>query len=373
MTHSTAIVQLARLGDLAQSWPLVARLSQVSQVSLVVNSGLAPIAALMTDNVISIDLKGLLGRSAKEPILFEDIFPLVRCLAGSPHDRVINLNFHSASAAIAEAIPTKFHSGPRWADVVKGVASDSQVEELFEASQGDRNRGRHLSDIWAGYASGSAVVQESLHTPYEYRQKGIELLASEGMSLDIAPVAFVVGAGLAGRVLPYSTWEPAIRAVLNHAPVVLIGAKGEEAVAESLMSSIAAPRSELVNLVGKSDLLTLVGLLAQCRLVVGVDTGALHLAAAVGVKCAGIFFGSMSYRQTGPYGDGHTVFAPTRPGSLLAESALRNLSATEMPPARGIVDVIMSMLDSRAPCPPAGWGVFRSCMTTGGISWDLVG
>jgi heptosyltransferase-2 len=51
----------------------------------------------------------------------------------------------------------------------------------------------------------------------------------------------------------------------------------------------AAQDIEGINLVGHTDLLTLMGVLSQCRALVANDSGALHLAAAVGVPVTGIY------------------------------------------------------------------------------------
>jgi heptosyltransferase-2 len=44
-----------------------------------------------------------------------------------------------------------------------------------------------------------------------------------------------------------------------------------------------------INLVGQTDLMMLMGVLSQCRVLVANDSGALHLAAALGVSVAGIY------------------------------------------------------------------------------------
>jgi heptosyltransferase-2 len=51
----------------------------------------------------------------------------------------------------------------------------------------------------------------------------------------------------------------------------------------------AARDVEGINLIGHTDLLTLMGVLSHCRALVGNDSGALHLAAALGVPVAGIY------------------------------------------------------------------------------------
>ena len=63
-----------------------------------------------------------------------------------------------------------------------------------------------------------------------------------------------------------------------------------------------------INLVGKTDLPTLAGVLTRCRALVTNDSGAMHLAAAAGVRVAAVF-GPTNERATRPLGDGHVVLA----------------------------------------------------------------
>lgn len=76
---------------------------------------------------------------------------------------------------------------------------------------------------------------------------------------------------------------------------VLIGTKAEEQ-AEREVGPDAA-----LSLVGKTDLGTLVGLVAGCHLHVGGDTGSTHLAAALGRPCVGLYLVTRPERSS-PYG-----------------------------------------------------------------------
>jgi heptosyltransferase-2 len=62
----------------------------------------------------------------------------------------------------------------------------------------------------------------------------------------------------------------------------------------------------LVNLIGRTDLATLAGVLAQCRALVSNDSGAMHLGAAVGVPVTAVF-GPTNDLATRPFGDAHVV------------------------------------------------------------------
>lgn len=70
--------------------------------------------------------------------------------------------------------------------------------------------------------------------------------------------------------------------------VVLIGDAGERALTAGVARAMAAPAHDLAGAVGLGGLL---GLLARCRLVVGNDSGPLHLAGAVGTPTVGVYLG----------------------------------------------------------------------------------
>jgi heptosyltransferase-2 len=55
-----------------------------------------------------------------------------------------------------------------------------------------------------------------------------------------------------------------------------------------------------------TDLLTLAAVLASCRALVSNDSGAMHLAAAIGTKVTGVF-GPTDEHSTSPFGQGHVV------------------------------------------------------------------
>ena len=60
------------------------------------------------------------------------------------------------------------------------------------------------------------------------------------------------------------------------------------------------------DLVGRTTLPALAGVLTRCRALVTNDSGAMHLAAAAGVRVAAVF-GPTNEHATRPLGDAHTV------------------------------------------------------------------
>ncbi len=80
------------------------------------------------------------------------------------------------------------------------------------------------------------------------------------------------------------------------ARVALVGAAGEGAVAAAICRAVEAP---LVSFVGRTDLRMLGGLCAAASVVVGNDSGVVHLASACGAATVGLY-GSTAPEWTAP-------------------------------------------------------------------------
>jgi heptosyltransferase-2 len=89
---------------------------------------------------------------------------------------------------------------------------------------------------------------------------------------------------------------------------VLVGADGDRAAGREIESALP-PGVTVVNLIGRTDLRLLAGVLARCAVFVSNDSGAMHLAAAVGVPVVAIF-GPTDERITAPLGDHDVLLRP---------------------------------------------------------------
>jgi len=82
-------------------------------------------------------------------------------------------------------------------------------------------------------------------------------------------------------------------------PVAVFGAESERAMAAPLLA--ASLPGGLVDLIGRTDLLTAAACLERARLFVGNDSGLMHLAAAAGAPTLGLF-GPTADTRYGPWG-----------------------------------------------------------------------
>ncbi|MEM7310287.1 MAG: glycosyltransferase family 9 protein [Planctomycetota bacterium] len=98
-------------------------------------------------------------------------------------------------------------------------------------------------------------------------------------------------------------------------PVCLTGGPGDAELGDAAWRTLGA-EPQARNLVGATSLPQLIALLRRARLVVSCDTGAMHLAAAVGTPIVALF-GPADPGRTGPWGDQHRVVrAPGIAGSM---------------------------------------------------------
>ena len=136
------------------------------------------------------------------------------------------------------------------------------------------------------------------------RQRARRLLTDAGLTPGSTIVGFAPGAayGHAKRWPPDRVAQVVARlAGERQAGCLLVGAAGDREAGREIESTLP-PGVGVVNLIGRTDLRLLMGVLAECRAFVSNDSGAMHLAAAVGVPVTAIF-GPTNERATAPIGD----------------------------------------------------------------------
>jgi ADP-heptose:LPS heptosyltransferase len=158
------------------------------------------------------------------------------------------------------------------------------------------------------------------------------------------------------KAWPYARWSQVgeqLAAQLG-ARVVLTGVRGERGLAEGIAGAIRAPAGlEPIVVAGETDVATLIALVARTDLFLSIDTGPMHLAAALGVPTVGLF-GPTNPRHHGPWGEpGRSVVLRTGiPCSPCAKPQRRacpvNACLTELSPRR-VFEAGRALLEAAAP------------------------
>jgi heptosyltransferase II len=145
-----------------------------------------------------------------------------------------------------------------------------------------------------------------LHVNEASRARTAQQLAAAG----VRPAAIRIAIGAGASYGSAKCWPPSRFAELaNHlqaqwdADVILFGATGETDVSSAIASEMKrAP----IDLTGKTTVADLPALLSQCHVFIGNDSGAMHVAAAVGLPTVAIF-GPTDPFGTAPVTPRHTI------------------------------------------------------------------
>jgi heptosyltransferase-2 len=135
-------------------------------------------------------------------------------------------------------------------------------------------------------------------------QRAAELLEKSGVDPGATLVGYAPGAayGHAKRWPPHRMADLIARVSRERGAIgMLVGASGDRDAGREIESSLPAGVT-VVNLIGRTDLRVLAGVLARCRAFVSNDSGAMHLAAAIGVPVTAMF-GPTDDRVTAPLGN----------------------------------------------------------------------
>jgi len=262
----------------------------------------------------------------------------VRALNAGSFDTAVLLPNSFATALIA----SKAKIPERW-----GYAADSRSGLLTRAIR----RPHDALHQRAYYQALTSALGVEAGPPYAKvspdADEARQLLREIGLDIDEPFVVFAPGAAY-GRA---KQWLPERFAELAHAiitdrgwSVLMVGAAVDRPTCSDIARRLPKTGSRinrLIDFCGKSDIPTLAGILSQARAVVSNDSGAMHLAAAVGAKTIAIF-GPTNEHRTSPLSAGpaspapivvtHEVFC--RPCMLrecpIDHRCMRRISATEV-------------------------------------------
>ena len=111
--------------------------------------------------------------------------------------------------------------------------------------------------------------------------------------------------------------------VFPGARIAVLAADPERAQAEPLLAAV--PSTRIIDLIGKTDLLTAAAVLHRCALFIGNDTGLMHIAAASGIPTLGLF-GPSPIDQYAPWGPATAVARTAIPAEAMYAAGFDHLT-----------------------------------------------
>jgi heptosyltransferase-2 len=133
------------------------------------------------------------------------------------------------------------------------------------------------------------------------RAAGSAHLASLGIAGPVAGISPGAAYGNAKRWLPERFAEVAQASARECPSVLLFGSASEQPLCEAVAAPLRRARIDVHNLAGATSLREFIDLAAACRLFLTNDSGAMHVASALGVPTVAVF-GATDDATTGPTG-----------------------------------------------------------------------
>ena len=284
------VVKLSSLGDALHALPAVAELK--AQLGAEVHWAVQPAFAALVRRFACVDEVLEVPR----PSDLAGFLRALRALRTRRYDLVVDLQGLMKSALVARAARAPRRIGPSFA------REGSRL--FYHELAGHRDKSRH-------------AVEECLDI---VRHLGLAMPAEPRFPLDVPAIdldalAPLPGGGPRIAVAPASRWASKnwpeahfaafVRlAVERHAArVYLVGGGGDAPLAERIVAAAGVPAA---NLCGRLSLAESLGALARCEALLTNDSGPMHMAAALGVRCVALFGPTLPGR-TGPYGARHVV------------------------------------------------------------------
>lgn len=314
------------LGDLVMATPAIREIGDAwpeARVDVAVPAGLAPIVSLLDPRVSVVPLAGRTGAISRH----------VAQLRDGGYDLAILLtnSFGSALAMWRAGI------GQRW-----GYRRDARGW-LLTRRIGVRTVTRasaHHADYYAALVEALGLSRPPLELrvqlPRELRDEAIALLQAAGWDARAPLLACAPGAayGTAKQWPPSAVARVVSAWIAEGGAVALVGAAADRAAVRAVRAAASGDVGRLFDLAGGTSLRALAGVLGLATRVLANDSGAMHLAAALGTPVVAVF-GPTREHATAPLGPHriltHEVWC--RP-CMLRECPLDHRCMTGVTPAR---------------------------------------
>lgn len=303
------IIQLARLGDIYQSWPALRALRRSHPTAKIEVVTRARFAGAWEGLSVVDGMRTLPSKNIMEPLLdpslnvkeaYDRMSAFVDELKAEKYDWVLNFSFSPFSSFLTHAISdetTKISGYTRTSDGFLAIPDDMSAYFYAQVGIGKPNR-YHLAEIF-GTLVESDLIDADWAPPSFVKAKPVKLGATQ--------IVIHVGASESKKAISPVKWTTIINRLLkiNNASIKLIGAANETPIAEQICASVGEARVE--SLVGKTTLAELFQLIHDADVVVGADSAPMHMAGLTSTPCVNLSLATVNFWETGPRSQGSVI------------------------------------------------------------------
>ncbi len=339
------VLQLARLGDIYQSWPTLNALKRSnpgSEVHLLTRSAFSSAAPWFVDRHWCLEMKKILRPLIDEkPDVDQAVAQLseiVEGLRAEQFDRIINITYSPFSASLAfdlsRGSKCQVSGYTRYPDRTLAIPDDTSAYFYAQVGVGKGNR-VHVIDLFA-HTAGVTLTEE------DWTFSSPEPASSVVKEAGRGGIVVHLGASTLAKTLSWSKWLQVVKGLLSttDVPVILVGSKDEVEIAERV-SGVFGSRKP-VNLVGRTSLNELFAIVETASLVIGGDSAPVQIASLTDTPVFNFSFPMVSFWETGPRSTGSRILPLESENSYTSDEIIKEITATlrESPPALPVVRVV---------------------------------
>lgn len=295
------VLQLARFGDIFQTWPTLKALQRKHpgcELHILVRHRFQDAAkaipgvivhALPTQEILRPLLEGDTLEASHE-----ELRKFLEPLCAQNFAQIINLAFSPVSSFLTDYLTTsrsEVRGYTRHGDGHFHVPDDTSAYFYAQVGIGRSNR-YHLTEIFASVA-GVDLIEDDFH------------FAQHTYCGPRHGVVVHLGASTPDKVYPAELWVEAIREILHSKTVTLIGSSGERALSETVVSQISD--ENLKNHVGETALTDLFQVVGTAEVIIGADSAPIHVASLTRTPALNLSSARVNFWETGPLAAGSRI------------------------------------------------------------------
>jgi len=331
------VVKLSALGDILHAMPAVRRLLlEEINVSWAVDARYAGVLELFPglDNIHIIDPKGW-GRSARVGKLF-DAFGQMRAevvpVRVARYDVVLDVQ-----GLIKSAIIARMSGAGKIVGFSKEACREGSAARLYHQRVDTDSLEPVEDQIMNVFAKGLGIRNDLAPSGLIIPETGVR--RAEGLLGKSRPVVLVVGAGWPTKLIPPATMNAIVESFASIGPLVVLS--GNDTERETALA-LSEGRDNVFHL-HREDIVYLAGVMSMAKVVIGGDTGLIHLAAQLGAATVSIYGPSLGTRS-GPRGDIHRWVQSEADCSPCFKRECDNFICMDMIGPDAIVDQVKGVL-----------------------------
>lgn len=225
----------------------------------------------------------------KAPATIREFYGLAKGLRKERFELVVDLQGLLRSGII---------TGMTGAPMRVGLANAREGSTLFYTHKVKADIESHAVDRYLGVATALGLQTDQIKFPLPY----------EDYPLTFDEYAVIVpGARWDNKIWPAENFGT-LASLLPMQSIIV----GSSADSKRALTVEKHSMGKATNLVGRTSLKELAGIIRKARMMITNDSGPMHIAAAFGVPVYALF-GPTSPGRTGPYGKGHTIIQSNEP------------------------------------------------------------